>query len=124
MSAPSSLAQASVCYCFPDATAKSVAIYLLAAKAGLLGMAPSALASAASCYCFNNDTWKSVVAYLLDSINSGGSGAVCVTGGNTPPTGVPPCNHSIWIQGPGPNFGVWFGDVTGWSSVAAIAQGP
>lgn len=125
MSAPATLAQSARCYCFDDGTAKSVAIYLLASQAKLLSMSPSALASAASCYCFRDDTWKSVVAYLLDNINSGGGGGqTCVTGGNTPPVGVPPCDHSVWIQGPGPNFGVWFGDTNGWSAVAAIAQGP
>lgn len=54
----------------------------------------------------------------------GGGGSTAIVGGNTPPTGSPPATYSMWIQGPGPNFGVWFSDAGGWSSVAAIAQGP
>jgi hypothetical protein len=46
----------------------------------------------------------------------------CVSGGTGAPSGTPPCNFSIYIQQPGPNFGLWLGDSTGWSNV--IAQGP
>jgi hypothetical protein len=51
------------------------------------------------------------------------SGTLCVVGGVAAPTGTPPCNFAIYIQQPGPNFGLWLGDLSnGWSSV--IAQGP
>jgi len=64
---------------------------------------------------------------LLCEINAvaggGGGGATCIVGGVGAPAGAPPCNFSIYIQQPGPNFGLWLGDtVTGWASV--IAQGP
>lgn len=65
-----------------------------------------------------------MVALLIQIVNGGGSGgATCVVGGVGAPVGVPPCNFSVYIQQPGPNFGLWLGDtITGWSSV--IAQGP
>ena len=59
----------------------------------------------------------------INAVAGGGSGATCIIGGVGAPVGVPPCNFSIYIQQPGPNFGLWLGDtVTGWT--AAIAQGP
>ena len=61
---------------------------------------------------------------IYAACNSGGGGTtVCITGGVGPPVGTPPCNFSVYIQQPGPNFGLWLGDLTvGWGNV--LAQGP
>lgn len=121
--APSDLSALAKCFCFDQETAKRVIVYLLAKNANVLAMTAAQLADAAKCYCYNDDFWKRVVVYLLSN-TSGGGGATCVTGGNTPPVGVPPCAFSLWIQGPGPNRGVWFGDLSGWDAIPLIAQGP
>ncbi len=74
--------------------------------------------------CMNEAQLVAALVYIQCTGGGSGPTATCVTGGNSPPVGVPPCDFSVWIQGPGPNFGVWLGDTGGWSTVAAIAQGP
>ena len=85
-----------------------------------------ALSDASKCLwgCLNDRQLLAALVYIQCTGGGSGPTATCVTGGNSPPVGTPPCDFSVWIQGPGPNFGVWLGDTGGWSSVAAIAQGP
>lgn len=65
MSTQSDLAEAAKCFCFNDATARAVVVYILLSKTGLLAMTPSELAIAAKNYSYDLDTWKKTVAYLL-----------------------------------------------------------
>lgn len=71
------------------------------------------------------DTQRQLLAKILKSTGSGGGGGptTCITGGVGAPVGAVPCAFSIYVQQPGPNFGLWLGDqVLGWSNI--VAQGP
>ncbi len=89
---------------------------------------PQSLLSQAACYdCYGGGgMWTLMILALLKQIAEGGGsgpGTVCIVGGVGAPVGAPPCNFSVYIQQPGPNFGLWLGDVpTGWSNV--LGQGP
>lgn len=87
---------------------------------------PQSLLTQAQCFqCYGGGgLWTLMQLALLAQIaNGGGSGAVCILGGVGAPAAAVPCNFSAYIQQPGPNFGLWLGDlVTGWSQV--ITQGP
>lgn len=108
----------------PEGNKLNILIYVFSLIANVT-TDPQKLSQLAKCFqCIPDGNKMNVLLYLACNFQGGGTGATCVTGGNTPPVGVPPCNYSVWIQGPGPNFGVWFGDTNGWSSIPAIAQGP
>lgn len=120
-----SLSLSAKCFqCIPDGRKLDVLIYLFTQVAKVT-TDPELLVNLSKCLvCIPSGRKLDVLIYVACQIAQGGGGGTCVTGGNSPPVGVPPCNYSVWIQGPGPNFGVWFGDTNGWSSSAAIAQGP
>lgn len=66
---------------------------------------------------------KEAILAAACSNSGGGGGSGCLIGGVGPPAGDPPCDFSIYIQGPGLNYGLWLGfKATGWGNV--IAQGP
>lgn len=87
---------------------------------------PKSLLAQAACYqCFGDPgSWMLMELALLAQIASGGGvGFVCIVGGIGPPNIPVPCEFSAWIEQPGPNFGLWLGDmVTGWAKV--LTQGP
>lgn len=87
---------------------------------------PQALLSQAQCYDCNGGSLYSLQLMelaLLAQIAAGGTAKVCILGGVGPPAIVVPCDFSAYIQTPGPNFGLWLGDLgTGWAEV--ITQGP
>lgn len=127
---PKSLLSASSCYACYSAGEQTLMIIALLRLIVLNGspMAatdPKSLLSQASCYaCYGGGgLWTLMIEVLLSQIASGSAGGVCITGGTLAPTGTPPCNFAVYIQQPGPNFGLWLGDtVFGWSQL--IAQGP
>lgn len=121
MSLIDEIAKESACYCFNNSSASKAVVYLLANIARKDHLTASQLSSAASCYCYDDATWKKVVVYLLSNIN--GAGVVCIVGGVGPPVGTVPCDFSAYVQQPGPNYGLWLGDlVSGWQCI--ITQGP
>lgn len=113
------------CYCgIPPSNKWDVIISLLADIAGV-SLDPKTLVANASCLCGIPDANKiDVMISLLCAIsNSGGTAKVCILGGVGPPVVPVPCNFSAYVQQPGPNFGLWLGDLsTGWANV--LAQGP
>lgn len=113
------------CYCgIPPSNKLDVIIWLLADIAEV-SLDPKTLVANASCLCGIPDGNKiDIMISLLCAIsNSGGTAKVCILGGVGPPAMAVPCNFSAYVEQPGPDFGLWLGDLaTGWSKV--ITQGP
>src|SRR5215472_15045373 len=90
---------------------------------GLNCTAASLSAQSACLMCMTDKALLASAVYVLCVNGSASVGGTCIVGGTGAPVGTPPCNFSIYIQQPGPNFGLWLGDtVFGWSNV--IPQGP
>lgn len=113
------------CYCgIPDGRKMDVLIWLFANIAEVNTDANSLVASA-NCLCGIPDGKKMdvLIALACAIVNSGGTAKVCILGGVGAPAIPVPCDFSAYVQQPGPNFGLWLGDLaTGWANV--VAQGP
>jgi hypothetical protein len=107
----------------PEGRKLDILIYIYA-QLSMITTDPAALMNLSKCFtCIPPGRKMDVLIYAACN-SSGGATATCIIGGVGPPVGVPPCNFSVYIQQPGPNFGLWLGDLTGWAPFAAIAQGP
>jgi hypothetical protein len=84
---------------------------------------PQSLLNQAACYNCYLSQWALLELSLLSQIATASGGALCITGGTGAPTAAVPCQFALYVQQPGPNFGLWLGDLnSGWSNV--IMQGP
>lgn len=124
-----SLLQQGKCYFCFDTKQREVAVLALLAQISVknhsvVDVTPSGLQQQGKCYsCFDPKQMQIAMVTLLSQIASGSNSGVCIRGGVGAPVGNPPCDFSVYIEQPGPNFGLWLGDVpTGWAKV--IAQGP
>jgi hypothetical protein len=119
------LVDSASCYCgIPDGKKLDILIALFANIAEVNTDANSLLASA-NCLCGIPDGRKLDVLIAVACViaNSGGTAKVCILGGVGPPLMAVPCNFAAYVQQPGPNFGLWLGDLaTGWAQV--VTQGP
>lgn len=112
------------CICgIPEGRKLDVLIFLFA-RIAEVSTNSSVLMNDARCICIPPGMQLNVLISLACQIlNAGGTAAVCILGGVGPPNMAVPCNFSAYVQQPGPNFGLWLGDlITGWTEV--IAQGP
>jgi hypothetical protein len=122
---PSVLAQQAIGFeGLPDGDKLNILCYLWARIAEVT-TDPKTLAGLAACFCgLPGNVKMDILLYLgCQILNSGGTAQVCILGGVGPPAMAVPCNFSAYVQQPGPNFGLWLGDlVTGWAQV--VTQGP
>lgn len=120
---PKSLLEDAKCVCVQTGRQMDVLIWLFATIAGV-STDPSILMQNAKCVCIPPGRQMDVLINLACAIvNGGGTAKVCILGGVGAPAMPVPCDFSAYVQQPGPNFGLWLGDLsTGWSNV--LAQGP
>lgn len=113
------------CYCgLSDGRKWDIVISLLTGIAEV-SADPKTLVANASCLCGIPDGKKLdvMISLLCSILNTGGTAKVCILGGVGAPAMAVPCDFSAYVQQPGPNFGLWLGDLsTGWAEV--ISQGP
>ncbi len=107
----------------PDGKKLDVLIWLFVQIAEV-STNPNDLMQAAKCVCIPPGMQMNVLISLACQIlNAGGTAKVCILGGVGAPNMAVPCNFSAYVEQPGPNYGIWLGDlVTGWAQV--IVQGP
>ena len=120
---PGYLANQSACFtCIPEGNKLNILIYLFA-TIGAVTTDPETLANLSKCFvCIPPGKKMDVLLYLACQL-ANESAKVCILGGTGPPAVAVPCDFSAYVEQPGPNFGLWLGDLsTGWSEV--IAQGP
>ncbi len=116
--------QASCFQCVPPGNKLDLLIYLFASIAEV-NADPQTLANLSKCYvCIPPGNKLDILIYLACQIvNEGGATKACIIGGVGPPAIAVPCNFSAYVEQPGPNYGLWLGDiVNGWSQV--LVQGP
>jgi hypothetical protein len=112
------------CFCGIQEGRKLDILIALFAQIADVSLSPSDLMDPGKCVCIPPGMQMNVLISLACQIlNAGGSAKVCILGGVGAPAIAVPCAFSAYVQQPGPNFGLWLGDLsTGWSNV--VAQGP
>lgn len=122
---PQDIINEAACFqCVPEGRKLDLLIYLFVLVAQV-NLTPEQLMDLSKCFvCVPPGRKLDVLNYLACQIlNSGGTAKVCILGGVGAPAIPVPCNFSAYVEQPGPNFGLWLGDlVTGWANV--ITQGP
>ncbi len=112
------------CVCgIPEGRKLNVLIWIFA-RIAEVSTSPNELMNEARCVCIPPGMQMNVLISLACQIlNAGGTAKVCILGGVGPPAVPVPCDFSAYVEQPGPDFGLWLGDLaTGWSNV--ITQGP
>jgi len=120
---PEDIATQATCFqCIPDGRKLDVLIWLFANIAEVT-FDPQSLANASRCFVCIPDKMSALIYLACQIVNEGGATKACILGGVGPPLMAVPCNFSAYVEQPGPDYGLWLGDmVTGWSEV--IKQGP
>ncbi len=120
---PEYLAEQAACFqCVPDGRKLDLLIYLFA-HIGAVTTDPEVLLGLSKCFtCIPPGKKLDVLLYLACQL-ANEAAKVCILGGVGPPMMDVPCDFSAYIEQPGPNFGLWLGDLsTGWAKVDT--QGP
>ena len=122
---PQAIATEATCFqCIPDGRKLDLLIYLFRGIANV-NLTPEQLMELSKCFvCVPPGRKLDVLNYLACQIlNAGGTAKVCILGGVGAPAMAVPFDFSAYVEQPGPNFGLWLGDLaTGWANV--VAQGP
>jgi hypothetical protein len=121
---PGFLAQQSIGFSgLSDGNKLNILIWLFTQIAEV-SSSPQELMQEAKCVCIPPGMQMNVLISLACQIlNAGGTAKVCILGGVGPPGIAVPCTFSAYVEQPGPNYGLWLGDlVTGWAQV--VVQGP
>lgn len=122
---PQDIATQATCFqCIPEGRKLDALIYLFELVAEV-NLTPEQLMELSKCFvCIPPGRKLDVLNYIACQIlNSGGTARVCIVGGIGAPNIPVPCDFSAWVEQPGPNFGLWLGDLaTGWANV--LVQGP